>query len=612
MRKTKKGTKGQVTQYISRSQALRKLQLSLADFRRLCILKGIYPREPRNKKKVNKGNSQPKTYYWVKDIMFLAHEPLLKKFREFKAFTKKLKRAINKKEPETVDALKENRPMYTLDHIVRERYPTFVDAIRDLDDALCMIALFVHVPSTGPFRQPVLERCARLYAEFRLIIAKTRSLRKVFLSVKGIYYQAELYGQPVTWIEPYEFKLKVPTNVDLKIMANFLEFYETLLGFVNFKLYHDQNLAYPPKLDFSKDEKAVGLSAYSFQDLDQSTASMITDALHRLEDSTKSRPMPPLQRISQAMRRKIERQAAVAAKKAADEFEDEAEDEEEDEKIRADMDEFPENTANLDSLDPSEVALNEIKEKEKESINFGKLFEGLVIYINRECPKDSIEFVVKCFGGEVGWAIGDGTPFDENDERITHQIVDRPSLAKRNISRVYVQPQWIYDSVNARRLLPTQSYAVGTKLPPHLSPFVYVGEDYYIPEESHTIFGEEAGGKIDDDDSVDDAFESNEEGNDEDEDDSNEIDDGADEDNDEAEEKAERKQKKLQKTQDAEDTKLAAIMMPKKDRELYNRIQRSKQKHQEKKRRLQEKKRKLAQATTNTSSSGQQTKKRKV
>lgn len=34
---------------------------------------------------------------------------------------------------------------------------------------------------------------------------------QVFLSIKGIYYQAEVLGQPVTWITPYAFAHDVST-----------------------------------------------------------------------------------------------------------------------------------------------------------------------------------------------------------------------------------------------------------------------------------------------------------------------------------------------------------------------------------------------------------------
>lgn len=53
-------------------------------YRRLCILKGIYPHEPKHKKKVNKGSTAPRTYYLLKDIRFLLHEPIVGKFREYK------------------------------------------------------------------------------------------------------------------------------------------------------------------------------------------------------------------------------------------------------------------------------------------------------------------------------------------------------------------------------------------------------------------------------------------------------------------------------------------------------------------------------------------------
>ena len=117
-----KGERGAAANYITRNRAIKKLQISLADFRRLCILKGIYPREPKNKKKVNKGSTAPRTFYYVKDIKYLAHEPILEKFREYKTFAKKLKKALGKKEFDSAKSLEENKPEYTLDHLVKERY----------------------------------------------------------------------------------------------------------------------------------------------------------------------------------------------------------------------------------------------------------------------------------------------------------------------------------------------------------------------------------------------------------------------------------------------------------------------------------------------------------
>ena len=52
--------------------------------RRLCILKGVHPHEPKHPKKVGRGSTAPKTYYLMKDIAFLMHEPIIHKFRQFK------------------------------------------------------------------------------------------------------------------------------------------------------------------------------------------------------------------------------------------------------------------------------------------------------------------------------------------------------------------------------------------------------------------------------------------------------------------------------------------------------------------------------------------------
>jgi len=40
----------------------------------------------------------------------------------------------------------EEKPRYSLSHVIKERYPTFVDALADLDDALCLVSLFASFP----------------------------------------------------------------------------------------------------------------------------------------------------------------------------------------------------------------------------------------------------------------------------------------------------------------------------------------------------------------------------------------------------------------------------------------------------------------------------------
>jgi pescadillo protein len=110
----------------------------LGEFRRLCILKGIHPREP--KKKVHGAN---KTYYHVKDINFLLHEPLLQKFRlvapavepaasvlqgmhvffrNIKAYERKIKKAKAKMNTDLAQRLVSMKPGYKIDHLVKERY----------------------------------------------------------------------------------------------------------------------------------------------------------------------------------------------------------------------------------------------------------------------------------------------------------------------------------------------------------------------------------------------------------------------------------------------------------------------------------------------------------
>ncbi|XP_018303158.1 pescadillo homolog [Mycetomoellerius zeteki] len=436
----KKYQSGEGAQFMTRRAALRKLQLTLNDFRKLCILKGIYPREPRNRKRAQKGEPGIKTLYHKKDIQFLMHEPIIWKLRDYKIFNRKIGRAKAMKDFAKVKRYLSNHPTLKIDHIVKERYPTFIDALRDLDDCLTLCFLFSTFPSLPHIPRDQSLLCRRLTIEFLHAVIAAKALRKVFVSIKGYYYQAEIKGQTITWIVPHHFcfEPQAKNEVDFKVMSTFVEFYIVMLGFVNYRLYHTLNLHYPPKLTNSEniDKVLVDEKTYVSERI-----SALNVLLVNLDSS-----VPTI----------------------------------EDDNIE--IDQFSNET---------DAAKIEAAKAEAEKIGKLKnLFKGIKIFINREVPREPLVFILRCFGGEVSWdkLLFVGATFDENDETITHQIVDRPSMIKQYISRYYVQPQWVFDSVNARELLPIEKYLMGAVLPPHLSPFTEGRQDQtYIPPEERAL-----------------------------------------------------------------------------------------------------------------------------
>ncbi|GJU90677.1 pescadillo [Tanacetum coccineum] len=422
-----KKKEGNAARYVTRSQAVKYLQVPLKVFRKLCIFKGVFPRDP--KKKV-KGNHH--TYYHMKDIAFLKHEPLLEKFREMRSYEKKVKKAMSKKNKDLAERLLTRKPTYTLDMLIRERYPKFIDALRDLDDCLTMVHLFAALPaiekeSIQPER---IHNCRGLSLEWQAYISRTHKLRKAFISVKGIYYQAEVDGQKVTWLTPHALQQVMPQDVDYKIMLTFLEFYETLLGFVNFKLYESINLKYPPILDPRL--KALAADLYAL--------TRYVDAKDRTSG---------------------------------------ANDEESELRLAQLQDQLPSNEPG--ALMNLVVNAAFVSEDDEETRACKTLFQNKTFFLGREVPRESLLFVITSFGGVVSWE-GDGAPFEESNQDIDYQIVDRPTQSHKFISRDYIQPQWVFDCINARIILPTEDYLVGKVLPPHLSPFVDNEAEGYVPD----------------------------------------------------------------------------------------------------------------------------------
>lgn len=434
--------KGTVKAYVSRAVAIKKLQVSLADFRRLCILKGVYPVEPKNKSKLTGANTTRKTYFFTRDIQTLMQEPILYKFWEFKVFMKRLTRAKGRHDLEKFQQVMDNKPFYKLDTVVKERYPRFVDALRDCDDALNMCFLFAMFPK-GPGRpDDLIDLSRKLTVEFTHYIINSKSLRKVFISIKGYYYQAEIMGQTVTWLVPHQFVIENILSVDLNVMKTFTEFYVTLLGFINYRLYKTINAVYPPQV-----------VAETIKDLISDTT-----AKKRKRKSSSSRTQNEDMRISDSdeLIAALNKRIRVVENKSV---------------------------TNVESDDQKPDVFDDLNEKNKDEENgmalqqilaLERLFDGLKFFLNREVPRESLTFIIRSFSGEVSWDkyLFPGATFDESNPTITHHIIDRESLVERRLDRVYVQPQWVYDSINARMMLPTADYLIGATLPPHLSPFV--------------------------------------------------------------------------------------------------------------------------------------------
>ena len=381
-----------------------------------------------------------------------------------------------------------------LDHIIKERYPTFVDALRDLDDALSLLCLFANLPSTESVPPKTIAKCQRLTIEFEHYLIRTHSLRKTFLSIKGIYYQATIQGQDILWLVPYKFVQQTAADVDFRIMATFVEFYTALLGFVNFRLYTGIGLVYPPKFDTKREEQGAELGAFQLEGKDggdEVGPSEVADT----EVNTKAQELANNISDNPGMEKKPEPEASVGDLRRESEIQQSA---------GVTLDEFS-------SIDPSADTLLQ-PSATADSSSAARLFEQFTFYLSRETPRRPLEFILKSFGCKrVGWdsLLGEvGSYCSEDDKSITHQIVDRPDLPfpsppptdgedatsdeendgpivrkanERVPGRIYVQPQWVWDSINLGQLQRPDLYAPGATLPPHLSPWVKPQNREYDP-----------------------------------------------------------------------------------------------------------------------------------
>lgn len=120
----------------------------------------------------------------------------------------------------------------------------------------------------------------------------------------------------------------------------------------------------------------------------------------------------------------------------------------------------------------SVAAAGEEEEEVPEEVQEKGIFCDLVFTIAGSVPRDLVSFVIKSLGGRIVW---NEKPIN-SDPSVT--ITDRLEIGESvNLNRTYVQPQWVFDCLNAKTVLPLDipsqgSYVPGKELPPHLSPFV--------------------------------------------------------------------------------------------------------------------------------------------
>jgi pescadillo protein len=465
---------------------------------------------------------------------------------------------------------------------VKERYPRFMDALGDVDDALTLAHLFAALPGEGDIKPGVTNKAKTLVAAWGAYCATTSSITKSFISVKGVYTEASIRGSTIRWVVPHSFTQYLPEDVDYRVMMTFFEFYETLLNFVLYKLYNEIGVRYPfPLKDIGGEtigstSSVLGANLRALRNaLDSSKGAVSNVVSAAIQSGTNEKEKATKESGGKQKSKELVKSVGAALSKLTGEDSD-AEEENDDDSV--------------DVQGPLQAALENMAEEQArasvpgaddgvddDALKRRRLFEGLTFFLSREVPRGYLELVCLAYGGKVGWE-GDDSPISMKDVRITHHIVDRPqvpgSYDTLPKSREYIQPQWILDCANFMFLLPIARYAAGAELPPHLSPWVDDEEEGYKPayaEEIERIKNGESvepaaslnRGEEDVDEEMEEGIDVNEDEEEEDEDSEEE------EDNEEVRQKKERKRKKDE--QEVHD--LAKTVMSRKASHLYGRMQ---------------------------------------
>ena len=332
-KQSKKGEKGKKSNLIREDKIEQRVAIpDRYEFRRLCIFHGVYPREIPNEK------ASPFAAFHKKDLTMLNTSPMADYIRAHAAWLKHHQRKVNRQE---VDGRPEPKAPYA--ELIRSRYPTFKDAVKDLDDALTTVALFAQMKGGDLIPSERIMKCRKLLTEFHYYVAQTKSLNYGFISVRGFHFEATLEGEKVLWLVPHEFPIPKDDTVDYKVLLDFLELYEHLIGFVNARLFIQIGMKYPPVYDQKKWNDGLYFDAIK----DTREQEEVIDAV-----------APPVENVDETTDKLKQALAAASV---------------------------------------------EAKENETEYTGERPLFGDLVFTISHEVPRNAVAFVIKSLGGRIIW-----------------------------------------------------------------------------------------------------------------------------------------------------------------------------------------------------------------
>jgi pescadillo protein len=288
----------------------------------------------------------------------------------------------------------------------------------------------------------------------------------MFLGIKGIYYECDVPGHKgemirVRWLEAYDFQQHVPTDVDFRILLTFIELYRTLLSFVLYRLYTEENLVYPPPLDEELEKKGETVGAFKL--VEKSNTEGVTGTISKKE-------------VKRAIRGIKSNGATVEDEEEDVEMEGEEENDE-------DFIERPTKTEEENVQSAPLTTYNSIVASSSTS-KPTLLFAPYTFFVSRETSPKTWEFVIRAMGGKAITSLQATSPeLAKEADSITHVVVDRPMTKERMAEMqgdrkwLWVQPQWVADCINKGKIVDADAYKPGVEqLPSHLSPWEGEGE----------------------------------------------------------------------------------------------------------------------------------------